>query len=689
MLGKKTDKGTYNSSKTTITQTATKRGYVTKENNPPNGKVNPQIFNPGDTVTIGPGESMYLEGGNNDDAGYEGGSYITDSGKEVSPSNVLSNPDSGRQNNTTEVVVIQRERSCAEYCKCLKVSENGTVVEIDIREADINLEPGDTLFRGNEKKVSQEDPAQKTVGYEGGTHTNTGGHTIDPSTEPYDPGSPGSGPFLSSSNGGITNTTGEDTEYRPVNNAIVQKADGTVVRHEVDKDNISSITLKPGDTIFEDTNPPANRSTFPLTTGETNVNINGSNIDVGGLAGGGNVRRGISNHTNTDSTIEIPAGHHAIHINENGEVTIAQAGNLTLKPGESVVYGSDNGVGNTGYVGTGDLQNEEDVGIVPLDKLLSGGNKGIANNSNKDITVEVPAGKKGTLIGPNNEIKILGPGIQTVPPGWKINTGDDSGVNNAGYLPGTEINGVNVSELVNDPDDGVTNNTSEPICVPISTKEIEKEDGTKETLLEKDNAKLNLRTSRSSLLALSRLYNISPRFTNSTGIFRARNPYTTISRPKKNPDDCEPGYEKLQPGETMFRGKSNGIEDAEYDGGATLTNPYSSVSSATDASSLIGNATSGLTNTSDSSKNVPIPAGHNAVVLDSNRRLRVINGGSAALMALNPGDTAVIGESQGISDAGYTGGQISGIGTNLSTFISSPTSGIKNSSGLAKSIQLE
>ena len=110
VLGKKTDKGTYNSSKTTITKTATKRGYVTKENNP-NGKVRPEIFEPGDTVTIEPGETMYLEGGNDDDAGYEGGSYITDSGKEVSPSNVLSNPDSGRQNNTTEVVVIQKEKA--------------------------------------------------------------------------------------------------------------------------------------------------------------------------------------------------------------------------------------------------------------------------------------------------------------------------------------------------------------------------------------------------------------------------------------------------------------------------------------------------------------------------------------------------------------------------------------------------
>lgn len=689
VLGKKTDKGTYNSSKTTITKTATKRGYVTKENNPPNGKVKPEIFEPGDTFNVGPGESFYFEGGDDDDAGYEGGSYITDSGKEVSPSNVLSNPDSGRQNNTTEVVVVQKEKSCVEYCKCLKVSENGTVQEIDIREEDINLEPGDTLFRGNEKKISQEDPAQESAGYEGGTHTNDGGHTINPSTEPYDPGDANSGPFLSNSNGGTTNNTTEETEYRPVNNAIVQKANGTIVRHEVDEDNISSITLEPGDTIFEDTSPPANRSTFPLTTGETNVNLNGSDIDVGGLIGGGKTRRGTTNHTNSNSNIEIPPGHHAIHINGNGEVTIAEPGSLTLKPGESVIYGSDNGVGNTGYTGTGDLQNEEDVGIVPMDKLLSGGNKGIANNSDEDITVQVPVGKKGTLIGPNNEIKILGPGIQTVPPGWKINTGDDNGVDNAGYVPGTEINGVEVSDLVDDPDEGITNNTAEPICVPVATKEIEKEDGTKETLIEKDAlSRLLMRPNRSAMSSLMRHYNIAPRFTNPAGIFRAKNPYTTISREKKNPDDCEPGYEKLQPGETMFRGKSNGIEDAEYDGGATLTNPYSLVSSSTDASTLVGNATSGLTNTSDSSKNVPVPAGHSAVVLDSNRRLRVINGGSAALMALNPGDTAVIGASQGISDAGYTGGQISGAGTDLSSFISSPSSGISNTSGASKSIQL-
>jgi hypothetical protein len=263
VLGKKTDKGTYNSSKTTITKTATKRGYVTKENNPPDQRVRPEIFNPGDTFNVGPGETVYFEGGDDDDAGYDGGSYITDSGKEVSPSNVLSNPDSGRQNNTTEVVVIQKEKSCAEYCKCLKVSENGTVQEIDIRDEDINLEPGDTLFRGNEKKISQEDPAQESVGYEGGTHTNTGGHSVDPSTEPYESGNPSSGPFLSNSNGGTTNNTTGDTEYRPVNNAIVQKADGTVVKYKVDEDNISSITLKPGDTIFEDTAPPADRSIFP------------------------------------------------------------------------------------------------------------------------------------------------------------------------------------------------------------------------------------------------------------------------------------------------------------------------------------------------------------------------------------------------------------------------------------------
>ena len=218
-------------------------------------------------------------------------------------------------------------------------------------------------------------------------------------------------------------------------------------------------------------------------------------------------------------------------------------------------------MGNTGYGGTGDLQNEEDAGIVPLDKLLSGGNKGIANNSDKDITIEVPAGKKGTLIGPNNEIKILGPGIQTVPPGWKINTGDDNGVDNAGYVPGAEINGVEVSNLVDDPDEGVTNNTAEPICVPVATKEIEKEDGTKETLIEKDAlSRLLMRPNRSAMSSLMRHYNIAPRFTNPAGIFRAKNPYTTISREKKNPDDCEPGYEKLQPGETMFRGKAMGLK---------------------------------------------------------------------------------------------------------------------------------
>ena len=59
-------------------------------------------------------------------------------------------------------------------------------------------------------------------------------------------------------------------------------------------------------------------------------------------------------------------------------------------------------------------------------------------------------------------------------------------VNSAEYESGT-YDENDIDSLIDGPDAGVTNNTSEAICVPIATKEIEKDDGTKETLLEKSD----------------------------------------------------------------------------------------------------------------------------------------------------------------------------------------------------------
>ena len=284
ILGKKTDGGRINSSVTTVTRTATKRGYVTKEQDPPDGTVKPQFFEPGDQITIAPGETVYQEGGGDDDAGYGGGAYTTETGAKASPSNVLKEHDSGSVNNTVETVVVQRERSCTEYCKCLKVKKDGTVEEFDIREDEINLEPGDTLFRGEEKETNQSDPSQSDAGYEGGSYTNDSGKTFNPETVVDD--NTGT-PFLSSPGPGTKNTSTSDTEYIPSNNVIVHKKDGTVEKIEVDEGSgTSSITLEPGDTIFEDDRPPQDKGSFK-------TNITGPTITRTG--GGGNVDINIDN----------------------------------------------------------------------------------------------------------------------------------------------------------------------------------------------------------------------------------------------------------------------------------------------------------------------------------------------------------------------------------------------------------
>lgn len=689
VLGGKTDRGTFNSSKTAMSYTATKRSYVTKENNPPNGKVNPVIYEVGDTVIVNPGETVYQQGGNDDDAGYEGGSYTTDSGKEVSPSNVLKRHDSGRINNTDQDVIIQKEPGCTTNCDAIKVQDNGSIIEIDLRSEDITLKPGETLFRGSKKQVKKEDPAQKSAEYTGGTYTNDNGSSVDPSAVLYENGTPSKGSYLSKPDKGTKNSTTEDTEYIATNNAVIQRKNGTIEKNDANSDGTSrKITLSPGDTIFEDEKTPTDRSSFPIDVGAEDT-VNGVSVDSENLlGGGGSSRKGVSNNTNTNSNVNIPIGHKAVHINENGETTIVSPGSFTLKPGEKLLFGSDNGVDNTGYTGTGELENEEDVGNIPMDKLLSGGNGGIFNSSDKNVTVQVPSGKKGTLIGPNNEIRILNPGSHSVPPGWKINTGDDNGVDNAGYTPGTEINGNDVSTLMDDPDEGVTNNTQEDICVPIATKEIEQEDGSKTTLLTKNTTtqKLSSSVSRGLMRTLMRKYNISPAFTNPAGVFRKRNPYTTIEQ-QKSADDCEPGYEKLKPGETMFRGKSNGIEDAEYNGGSTFSNSDGTVSSNTDAGSLVNSATSGLTNTSSEEKQINLPEGHNAIILDQDRRISVANGAIGKKVNLQPGQSMIIGENAGISDAGYSGtGEVGGL--DISLLLGGISSGIKNTSGSIKNLQL-
>ena len=702
ILGKKTDGGRTNSSVTTVTRTATKRGYVTKEQNPPDGTVKPEFFEPGDEITIAPGETVYQEGGGNDDAGYGGGTYTTETGAKASPSNVLKEHDSGSVNNTVETVVIQRERSCEEYCKCLKVKKDGTVEEFDIREDDVNLEPGDTLFRGEEKETNQSDPSQSDAGYEGGSYTNDSGKTFNPETVVDDDTG---APFLSSPGPGTKNTSTSDAEYIPSNNVIVHKKNGTVVKVEVDEGSgTPSITLEPGDTIFEDDRPPQDKGSFKTSiTGPTITRTGGGgnvDINIDNLIGGSSNKTLITNHGGDDTDIQIPPGHTGLIVGPDGEAGIIEGGsggtNIKLKPGESITYGKNlSGVGGGGYTegdGTGGIQNEEDVGFFPLDKILSGGNQGIKNRGDENLNITVPAGKKATVIGPNNEIKIItGPVDYGLPPGNTINIGegDSGGFNSAGYTTGKKINGVKVSDLIDDPDEGVTNDTSEPICVPVVTKEIETDDGT-QTLLEKDNSsgKLLLKQSKNIMMSLMKNFGITPRFTNSVGIFRAKNPYTTISRDPE-PDDCEPGYEKLQPGETMFRGKSNGIEDAEYTSGS-FTDPNTGISNGTDISSIINNPTSGLTNDSGEDKDINLPADYSGVIIDFSGGISLANGSNGGTVTLKAGDSLVIGETAGVSDAGYGGsGNVSGNGTDLSSFMINPSSGIKNTSNSDKSIELK
>lgn len=703
ILGKKTDGGRTNSSVTTVTRTATKRGYVTKEQNPPDGTVKPQFFEPGDQITIAPGETVYQEGGGNDDAGYHGGAYTTETGAKASPSSVLKNPNSGSVNNTVTTVVVERERSCQEYCKCLKVKKDGTVEEFDIREDEINLEPGDTLFRGEEKETNQSDPSQSDAGYEGGSYTNDSGKTFNPETVVDDDTG---APFLSSPGPGTKNTSTSDAEYIPSNNVIVHKKDGTVVKVEVDEGpGTPSITLEPGDTIFEDDRPPQDKGSFKTNiTGPTITRTGGGgnvDININNLIGGSNNKTLITNHGIDDTDIQIPPGHTGLIVGPDGEAGIIEGGsggtNIKLKPGESITYGKIlPGVSGGGYTegdGTGGIQNEEDVGFFPLDKILSGGNQGIKNRGDENLNITVPAGKKATIIGPNNEIKIItGPVNYGLPPGNTINIGEgiSGGFNSAGYTTGEKINGVKVSDLIDDPDEGVTNNTSEPICVPVVTKEIEEDDGTKQTLLEKDNSsgELLLKQSRGLMMSLMRSLRIAPRFSNSVGIFRAKNPYTTISRTPK-PDDCQPGYEKLQPGETMFRGKSNGVEDAEYTSGP-FTDPNTGISNGTDISSIINNPTSGLTNDSGEDKDINLPADYSGVIINSLGGISLANGSNGGTVTLKAGDSLVIGGAAGVSDAGYGGsGNVSGDGTDLSSFMINPSSGIKNTSNSDKSIELK
>ena len=698
ILGRKTDGGTFNSSKTNIQQVATKKGFVTKSQTDPTDKtVRIEKFEPGDNITVGPGETVFQEGGANDDAGYNGGAYTTDTGERVAPSNILKEHDSGIVNNTTEIVVIQRELSCEEYCKCVKVKNDGTIEEIDIRENDITLESGETLIRGEEKETLGVDPSQQEVGYEGGTYTNDSGRELDPSELTNDETGT---PFLSEPGSGTKNTSTEDTEYIPLNNVVLLKENGDVQKIKVDSgEGTSSITLKPGDTIFEDNRPPQDEGTFQSIITDGVINSPAGDIDVGNFISGSGGKTLITNHEVGDSDVSVPPGHTGLIIGVDGEVGIIEGGSagkdIKLKPGESITYGKDlPGVGGGGYTeGTGDggIQNEEDVGFVPIDKLLSGGNQGIKNKGDEDLSINVPAGKKATIIGPNNEIKIVdGPIDYPLPPNHTINIGDDNGFDDAGYTSG-EFGGNDISELIDDPDSGVTNNTLEPICIPIATKEIETEDGT-EVLLEPDpadNTKLLLGQARNLVMKLMRSFGGSMKFSNPTsGIFRAKNPYTTISKPR-TADDCEPGYEKLQPGETMFRGKSNGVEDAEYTGGAFTDPNNTEISNSTDISSIIANPTSGLTNSSGQDKQVNLPEGYSGAIIGSGRRMKLLNGGLNKKIILGDGESLIMGQNAGVSDAEYTGsGNVSGAGTNISSFVTNPSSGISNTSGSNKSIQL-
>tara|TARA_Y100000361_G_scaffold154341_1_gene179765 strand:- start:4712 stop:12814 length:8103 start_codon:yes stop_codon:yes gene_type:complete len=697
---------TYNNSKSTITRTATKRGYVTKDKVPPDGTIRQEWFDVGDTVTAEPGEYIFEEGGGDDDAEYEGGAYMTEDGSIVNPSDVLDEHDSGIVNNTTEVVTIQKQLTCEEYCACLKIGRDGTVEELDIRETGVELGPGETLIRGRKKDTLPSSGEQTDAGYEGGTYTNADGHEVDPRTLVWldsniDPGTvviPS--PFLSSPGRGTVNKTKYDTEYHLKNNAFVQKKNGDIERYEVGEGGsggvdspYGTVTLNPGDAIFEDLLPPSDRSKFNISVGDMGDDPFLQDLKLlkllNNLTGGGEERRGIQNNTSNNSTTTVPDGHKGIRRTATGETSVFDSGaSVTLGPGDEFFLGSANGTDGTGWNGTGSLENEEDVGNIPLDDLLSNGQPGFKNNKSTDLEVEVPEGKIATLVGPNNEIKIVGPGDVTVPSGWTINTGDSTGVEDGGYQSGQEKDGNVISDLIDDPDSGITNNTSKDICVPAVTKEIEDDDGQKTQLLNKNNGSLSLATSRTNMLSLMRMYNISPVFTNPAGIFSKPNPYTTIAETKA-PDDCEAGYVKLKPGETMYRGKSNGVEDAEYTGGSLKDPNTGQTLNTTDVGSLVSNSTSGLTNSSGVDKSLNLPQGWTGAILDTGRRLRLLNGAANKKITLKNGESLIMGEAAGVTDAEYSGsGNLNGSGTNIGTFVNSPSSGIKNTSGSDKTIQL-
>ena len=55
--------------------------------------------------------------------------------------------------------------------------------------------------------------------------------------------------------------------------------------------------------------------------------------------------------------------------------------------------------------------------------------------------------------------------------------------------------------LMDDPESGITNNTSAPICVPAATKEVEDENGDKTELLNTDSGSLALTPSTTDMMA--------------------------------------------------------------------------------------------------------------------------------------------------------------------------------------------